>query len=491
MQADSSKIENRRAQRKTGLANRERAGEIMTPRQDSSTEEGVRGMRVLIVGFAAVSAAFAGTSFTKDVAPIFYKNCVSCHRPGEMAPMSLLDYKSVRPWAKAIQAMVVTGKMPPWFADPRYGDFSNDPRLKPQEIDTIKAWVTGGAIEGDPKDLPAQPTFAEGWRLGKPDFVIDIGEDYTPPAGKDLYKNFAVPTNFTEGKWIRAAQVLPGNRKIVHHVHFSVVRNDSDAETQSDVKPAVAKRAVGRSYFDVEDGLSRIRADAPVVDDACAGDAGIANLNGFDEGSFATMLPGKGPDIFDVFGDGSVAKYIPPGAKVRFQIHYHGVATPQADRTRVGLYLASRVPERPLKRVDLRNRFFLIPAGDSNHEVKRCYEVEQDKLLLAITPHAHYRDKDATYELIHVDGRREILLKVPHYDFNWQLQYRLADPILMEKGSRMMVTFHFDNSVNNPGNPAPTKVIRWGDRTEDEMMVTWTETLDAAPKGALSASAQK
>jgi len=140
--------------------------------------------------------------------------------------------------------------------------------------------------------------------------------------------------------------------------------------------------------------------------------------------------------------------------------------------------------------VDLRNRFFLIPAGDANHEVKRCYEVEQDKLLLAITPHAHYRGKDATYELIHVDGRREVLLAVPHYDFNWQLQYRLKDPILMEKGSRMMVTFHFDNSANNPANPNPGKAIRWGDRTEDEMMVTWTETLDAAPKQALSAASQ-
>ncbi len=435
-------------------------------------------MKILMIGLSLVSAVWADTTFSKDVAPILFKNCVTCHRPGEMAPMSLLDFKSARPWAKAIEVAVVTRKMPPWFADPAHGHFENDVRLKTQDIDTIRAWVAGGAIEGNPKDLPLQPTFSAGWRLGVPDFVIDIGEDFTVPAGRDLYKNFDVQTNLKEGKWIRAAEVSPGNRKVVHHVHFSVLTNEGEANP----------RTISRSYFDVEDGLSRVKADAPVVNDACVGDGGIANLTGFDEGSFATMLPGKGPDIFDVFGDGNVAKYIPAGAKVRFQIHYASVREPEVDRTRVGLYLASKVPERPLKRVDLRNRFFSIPAGASNHEVKRCYEVEQDKLLLAITPHAHYRGKDATYELVHVDGRRETLLAVPHYDFNWQLQYRLKDPVLMEKGSRVIATFHFDNSANNPANPDPAKVIRWGDRSEDEMMVTWTETLDASAGSALTAA---
>lgn len=440
-------------------------------------------MQVLIIGLIAVSTAWASATFSKDVAPILYNNCVTCHRPGEMAPMSLLDYKSARPWAKAIEAAVVSRKMPPWFADPAYGHFQNDARLKTQDIDTIKAWVAAGSPEGDPKDLPAQPKFVTGWHLGKPDIIVDIGQDFTVPAGRDLYKNFDVQTNFTEGKWIRAAQVLPGNRKAVHHVHFSILANEGDSEGRPAGKSG---RSISRSFFEVEDGLSRVKADAPVVDDACVADGGIANLNGFDEGSFATMLPGKGPDVFDVFGDGSVAKYIPAGAKVRFQIHYANVRDAEVDRTSVGLYLASRVPERPLKRVDLRNRFFLIPAGAPSHEVKRCYELEDDKLLLAITPHAHYRGKDATYELIHVDGRRETLLSVPRYDFNWQLQYRLKDPVLMEKGSRMIVTFHFDNSVNNRANPDPTKVIRWGDRSEDEMMVTWTETLDASKSKSLA-----
>jgi hypothetical protein len=398
--------------------------------------------------------------------------------------MSLLDYKSARPWAKAMQTAVVSRKMPPWFADPRYGHFQNDARLKDSDIETIKAWVTGGAPEGDPKDLPAQPKFSEGWSLGAPDAVIDIGEDFTVPAGRDVYKDFVVQSNFKEGRWLRAAQVLPGNRKAVHHVHFSLLAADADPteEIKADPKHGLGKRALEASHFDTVDGLSRVKDSAPVVDNACADDGGIGNLSGFDEGSLSTMLPGKGPDVFDVFGDGSVAKYIPASSKVRFQIHYANNKDAQTDRTRVGLYFAPRVPERPLKRVDMRNRYFLIPAGAANHEVKRCYELESDKLLLAITPHAHYRGKDALYELVHADGRRDVLLSVPNYDFNWQLQYQLKDPVLMEKGSRIEATFHFDNSANNRANPDASKAIRWGDRSEDEMMVTWTETLDAKPK---------
>src|SRR5579862_8899865 len=169
-------------------------------------------MRVLIAGLiatSATSAAFAGVSFTKDVAPILYKNCVSCHRPGEMAPMSLLDYQSARPWAKAIQTAVVTQKMPPWFADPRYGHFENDSRLAARDVETIKNWVAAGAPEGDRKDLPAKPTVYEGWRRRKPHLVIVIRQDFAVPAGRDLYKNFTLQTNFNQGKWIRAAQVLP------------------------------------------------------------------------------------------------------------------------------------------------------------------------------------------------------------------------------------------------------------------------------------------
>jgi hypothetical protein len=430
-------------------------------------------MRIIATALTIVSVGMAAPTFTKDVAPILYKNCVACHRPGEIAPMSLIDYQSARPWAKAIRAAVISRKMPPWFADPRHGEFANDSRLAQSDIETITAWIDAGAPEGNPRDLPPPPKFVEGWQIGKPDLVVDIGEDFVVTPGNDVYKDFIVPTNFTEGKWIRAAHLLPGNRKLVHHAHVYVIEPDQNR----------AAIDVFGGFSQKEAGLVRVRNDAPVINDACKGDSqGLPALSGFEEGSLATMLPGKAPDVFDLFGDGTTAKYIPAGAKLRFQIHYAKVAQSGTDRTSVGLYLASKAPEKPLKRVDIRNRFFLIPPGAANHEVKRCYEVEQDKLLLAITPHMHYRGKDATYELVHADGRTEILLSVPGYDFEWQLQYRFKKPVPMEKGSRVIATFHYDNSQNNRANPDPTKAIRWGDRSEDEMMVTWTETIDGSSK---------
>ena len=174
--------------------------------------------------FLAAAILSAAPTFTKDVAPIFNERCVQCHRPNDIAPMSLLDYKSARPWAKSIREAVLTGKMPPWFADPQFGHFSNDARLSKNEIATIKAWVDSGAKEGDPKDLPNAPVFVEGWKLGKPDIIIDIGQNITRYQPEGIYEHFIVETNFTEGKWIRAADLHPGNRRVVHHGHVNLVR---------------------------------------------------------------------------------------------------------------------------------------------------------------------------------------------------------------------------------------------------------------------------
>jgi len=398
--------------------------------------------------------------------------------------MSLLDYKSARPWAKAIRDAVLARKMPPWFADPRFGAFANDPRLSAEETAKIKAWVDGGSPEGDPRDLPPKPVFTDGWALGKPDVIIDIGQDFAVSPGTDAYEYFTVPTNFTEGKWIRAAQILAGNRQVVHHVHVSLVADTNGTERADSITTAF--RQLSPQYWELKNGLSRVRLDAPVVNDGCAeARADLPNLSGFEEGSFTAMLPGKPPDVF---GD-STPKWIPPGAKLRFQIHYAKVEKPQTDRTSVGFYFASRPPQTPMRRLDLRNRYFLIPAGAENHEVKRCYEFEADKLLVSITPHMHYRGKDARYELVHPDGRRETLLLVSPYNFNWQLLYRFRQPIHVEKGSRMIVTFHYDNSVNNAANPDPNQSVRWGDRSEDEMMTSWIEYLDAAPSSQSERSA--
>ena len=439
-------------------------------------------LAALLVPALAAAAAGAPT-FSKDVAPIFYKRCVECHRPNDVAPMSLIDYKTARPWAKAIRESVLTRRMPPWFADPHSGAFSNDPSLSKQEVETIRAWVDGGASEGNPADLPARPSFVEGWKLGKPDIVIDIGEDHVVTPGEDSYDHFFVPTNFTEGKWIRAAEIKPGNRQVVHHVHVLLVQDDPTKMASASLKNV---GGLGQ-YLITEGKLSRISQDAPAVNDACAADApDLPFLRGSQEGSLTAFLPGRPPDVFP---EGS-AKWIPPGAKLQFVVHYARISgKPQTDRTAVGFYLSPK-PERVLRRMDLRNFFLRIPAGAPNQEVKRCFDFDKDLQLLSFTPHMHYRAKDATYEVVRPNGKRETLLRVPKYDFNWQLNYRLKEPVLIEKGSRLIVTVHYDNSPNNPANPDPTQVLRWGDKSEEEMMTSWIEYFDVSePSPATTSSA--
>jgi Copper type II ascorbate-dependent monooxygenase, C-terminal domain len=431
-------------------------------------------LRLLAMATLAAILPAAPTSskptFTKDIAPILYERCVQCHRPGSIAPMSLLDYKSVRPWARSIREAVLSRKMPPWFADPQYGHFANDARLNTREMETIKAWVDSGVAEGDPKDLPKTPQFAEGWSLGKPDLIVDIGEDFAVRPGADDYEHFIVPMNLKNGIWVRAAELRPGNRQVVHHAHVNPVLSEKLAgpatiQAMNSINP----------YLEHDGKLTRIRMDAPVLDNACAPDSPkLPYIQGFQEGALASYLPGRQPDVF---ADGS-AKWVPAGTKLEFSIHYAKVRELQTDRTSVGLYLAPGPPERVLHRMDLRNFFFLIPPGDGNHEVRRCYTFEKDKLLLSITPHMHFRGKDVRYEVTRPNGKREVLLSVPHYNFDWQLVYRFQDPILIEKDSVLMLTAHFDNSSNNPANPDPTKAIRWGDKSEEEMFSNYLEYLD-------------
>jgi hypothetical protein len=442
----------------------------------------VPAFRVLSALCCAGAVQAAVPTFSKDVAPVFFQHCVNCHRPGDVAPMSLLDYKSARPWARAIREATSLRRMPPWFADPRYGHFANDARLSEEEMRVIRDWVDGGAPEGDASDLPRTPEFAEGWRLGKPDIVIAIDEHIVNP-GEDAYETFVVPGNLKEGIWIRAAELRPGNRKVVHHAHVNPITAPDQAG------PATIKSMSALSDYLERDGkLTRIRTDAPVLDDACAANApDLPFIHGSQPGALASYLPGRDPDTFY---DGS-AKWIPPGTSFQFSIHYARLESgKESDRTSVGLYLAPRPPDRPIYRMDLRNFFFLIPAGESNHEVRRCYTFDEDKLLLSITPHMHYRGKDVRYELTHVDGRRETLLYVPTYNFDWQLTYRFRDPIPVRKGSVLTLTAHFDNSRNNPANPDPSKAVRWGDKSEEEMFSNYFEYLPMETK-SVAASANR
>ncbi len=453
----------------------------------------------------AVSALFAASSpfllgddvtFSRDVAPILYKHCVNCHHPNDIAPMALLSYREVRPWAAAIREAVLSKQMPPWKADPHFGSWSNDSSLSQSEIATIKAWVDGGSKEGDPKLLPQQPVFSTDWKIGKPDVVISIPPHQLSASGPDEYEYFKVPTNFTEDKWIVAAELRPGNRKIVHHAHVFVEEPEKPKPAGGAKDKPADPQAAYTDWLQVHEGkLTWMRPEAPVIDDGC-----IVDDNSYwpghkprDEdfgawGLISSYLPGRAPDVYPE----GTARKIPAGAVLGFQIHYSkATKKPETDTTSVGLIFAKEPPRQVAKRVDLSNYFFRIPAGAPDVEVTECHTFKQDMYITSLTPHMHLRGKDARFEVTYPDGRKETLLSVPHYNFNWQITYRMSEPKFIPKGTRLAIISHFDNSPNNPLNPDPTKVVRWGGASEMEMMDGWIEYLDAPPRPAtISAQAR-
>lgn len=442
---------------------------------------------VVFLGSAALLAA-RDVTFRGDVAPILYTHCVSCHHPNDIAPMSLLTYKEARPWAAAIQEAVVSRKMPPWKADPHYGKWANDPSLSQAELDTIRAWVQAGAPEGDGA-IPPAPVFADGWKIGKPDVIFTIPEQKLTGTGPDHYAYVTVPTNFTEDRWVVAAELRPGNRKVVHHAHVFVVEPEKKvAETAKEkaTDPAVEYR---KSLMIHEGTLEFVRPDAPVINDGCALDD-----NGVFPGSkesdltslLSSFLPGRAPDVYPQ----GTARLIPAGSKLSFQIHYSNTTgKPETDASSVGLIFSPGPPKEIARRIDLSNQMFLIPAGDPNHEVTECHTFSKDMYITSLTPHMHYRGKSMRFEAVYPDGRKDTLLLVPAYNFHWQITYRAEKPIFLPKGSRLVITAHFDNSPNNPLNPDPSKVVRWGAASETEMMDGWVEYVDHPP-AALTATLQ-
>jgi mono/diheme cytochrome c family protein len=368
-----------------------------------------------LAALASDGRSSAQITFSKDVAPIFYKHCVGCHRPGEIAPMSLLTYKDARPWARAIKEKVLLRQMPPWHADQRYGEFANDRRLTQKEIDTIAAWVDQGAKEGDPKDLPPAPQLVEGWNIGKPDVIFYMPQEFTVPAeGVVEYKYFTVPTNFTEDKWVQAAEIRPGNRQVVHHIIVFVQK-------------------------------------------------------GFERKLLTGYAPGEQPSIIPR----GVAKKIPAGANLVFQMHYTPNGQQTKDRSYIGLIFSKEPPKRELLTRPIMNSRFVIPPGHPNYRVESSWTFPEDGHIYALMPHMHLRGKSFQYRLTYPDGTSKVILSVPKYDFNWQSYYLFKEPVLAPKGSRVDCIAYFDNSPNNKYNPDPTKEVRWGDQTWEEMMIGW------------------
>ncbi|HKQ77518.1 MAG TPA: DUF3471 domain-containing protein [Blastocatellia bacterium] len=428
-------------------------------------------------------------TFTKDVAPIFFKQCVECHRAGEIAPFSALSYKDVRPWAKSIREKVVSREMPPWHADPKHGDWLNDRRLTEREIDTIIAWVDGGALEGNPKDLPPAPQFTEGWNNGKPDMVISMPDEFSLPAsGPDDYIYFRVPTNFTEDKWVQAVEVRPGNRRVVHHAIVLIETISMYEAAKANARRKGIDERKAPTLFEDTAGITRIEGTVKraieglqVIDDGCSapGGGGIGGIT-TQLGDFA---PGRNADVWAP----GMAKRIPAGSNLVFQMHYaKTTGKPEKDRTSVGLIFARSPVEKMIESREVTNFFFKIPAGAENHEVTACHTFERDVELINFMPHMHMRGKDMKYEIVYPEGRRETLLSV-NYDFNWQTLYRLKKPLPIPKGSRLIVTGHFDNSSKNKHNPDPTQFVRFGDPTYDEMFVGFVDYIYHMPKDRIVA----
>jgi hypothetical protein len=398
----------------------------------------------LVAASAALVAAAPKDSnevtFYRDVLPVIQKNCQGCHRPGEAAPISFATYKETRPWAKAIREAVATRRMPPWFADPHVGKFANDRSLSQTDIATLVKWTDNGAVEGNPKDAPPPVRFVEGWNIGTPELTIEMPVEYNVPASGTIeYTYFVVPTGFTEDRWIQLAEVRPGNRKVVHHV-IAFVREPGSKWLQ--------EAKVGEPYVPKKNGSGEGRE----------GGFGGEFLVGYAPGYPAESLaPGQ-------------AKRIKAGSDIVLQMHYTADGKAQSDRTRVGFIFAKEPPKERVFTLAAGNTKFVIPPGADNHKVESQLVLHEDSTLVSMLPHMHLRGKAFDFRLVYPNGEVRELLRVPRYDFNWQLTYKPIEPIALPKGSRIECTAWYDNSPNNKFNPDPKAEVRFGDQSWEEMM---------------------
>ncbi len=407
---------------------------------------------VTIAGSLIAASNPSAITFNKQVLPLLQKRCQNCHRPGEAAPFSMLTYKDARPWAKAMKEAVLTKKMPPWFADPAYGHFSNDRRLAPEEVNTLVSWVDQGALEGDPKDAPQPLEFNEGWTIGQPDVVFEMPVEYTVPAkGTIEYTYFLLPKIFSEDKWIEKIEVRPGARSVVHHV--VMVSRPPGSKWLEGMKPGVAwvppKENDEKREADTGEGAFLL-GDIEMVSVYVPG--GLAYQTG----------PGQ-------------ARLMKAGSDLIFQMHYTASGKQTVDRTRVGIVFAKEPPCERVVNTFVMNTRFRIPAGAPDQVVDARVTVHQNAMLLNLFPHMHFRGKAFEYQVKYPSGETDTLLRVPKYDFNWQLTYQLEQPLKLPKGTVLTAIAHYDNSPNNPYNPDPKSEVYWGDQSWDEMLAGFVD----------------
>jgi peroxiredoxin len=361
-------------------------------------------------------------TYSNQVVRILNKRCVSCHRPGEAAPFAMTNYTEVSGWADAIAEVVRQRRMPPWLASPKYGHFSNDRSMPDEEKEVLYQWASAGAPEGDVKDLPSAPKFVDGWSLPKaPDKIYKMAEKayHVPATGVVEYQYFRVDPGFKEDTWISGIEARPSNRAVVHHIIvFAGPKGGRDE---------------ARRQF----------------------------LVGYAPGAVPLVLPQ------------GMAKLVPAGSEFVFQLHYTPNGKPGDDISECGIVIADpKKVNRLVRTVEAINTGFEIPPGADNYEVDAdSFALPMDVQLLQLFPHMHFRGKSFTYEAVYPDGRKEMLLDVPRYDFGWQLTYEMSSLMPMPKGTKMHCVAHFDNSENNLNNPDPKSAVRWGDQTWEEMMI--------------------
>ncbi|HKV98988.1 MAG TPA: hypothetical protein VJN96_04140 [Vicinamibacterales bacterium] len=382
-------------------------------------------------------------TFSETIAPIVFDNCVTCHRPGEAAPFSLMSYDDVAKRGSTIASVTKSRLMPPWRAAHDGPEFLGERRLTDEQITAIGEWVRLGMPKGDLTKLPPLPKFADGWQLGTPDLVLEMPEAFDVPAdGPDIYRNFTIPTGLADDKWIRAIEFRPGTRRVVHHALFSFVRGGSTASLSMDGKPG----------FNGMMPVSFVPAFAPSGD-----------LGGWAVGGTPRALPE------------GLASPIGKGSDFILQLHLHPTGKPEQERSKIGLYFTDTAPARKFREMGAPGLFgFLagidIPPGEKHYELKGTFNVFANMLAYAVTAHAHYLGKEIKAVATFPDKTTQTLLSIPNWNFNWQDRYFYKTPVLLPKGTKIDVTIVYDNSAENPANPCnPPRRVQWGFQSQDEM----------------------
>ena len=398
---------------------------------------------------APASAPASVPTFSKDIAPILYNNCVTCHRPGEIAPMSLLTYNDAKTYRSEIIDEVGQGHMPPWHANAAPGTFTNERHLSAGDKDTLLRWAKGGAPEGNPADMPAVPKFTEGWQLGQPDVVFEMDKPYPVAAtGEIPYEYFYIPTNFTEAKWIKSIEVRPGVRAAVHHV-LVFYRSEPDQQL-----PPVLRMNATQMRQPPPAGFGSAPPRGPMT----AGEK--SRLIG-------TYAPGTNPQVMPE----GTAMRLEPGGTIELQVHYTAFGTAAQDRTKVGITFA-KTPAREVRPTHFFNTQLVLQPGATDVRVDADVSFVAPATLWGIFPHTHLRGKKWQYVLELPDGTKQTILDVPEYDFHWQTYYMFAKPLEIPAGAKLVSSAWYDNSANNPANPDPKATVKWGDQTWDEMQYT-------------------